>query len=72
MPFLYAVGVSNTGQNFKLAYCFLPGETEADYDFAIWQIYLLYCRYNTTPKVVITDKELALKNALCIYFPAVP
>jgi len=23
MPFLHAVGVSNTGQNFKLCYCFL-------------------------------------------------
>ena len=72
MPFLHAVGVSNTGQNFELAYCFLPGETEADYNFAIQQIYLLYCRYNVTPKVVITDKELALKNALRTYFPSVP
>jgi hypothetical protein len=72
MPFLYAVGVSNTGQNFKLAYCFLPGETEANYNFAIQQIYLLYSRYNVTPKVVITDKELALKNALRTYFPSVP
>jgi hypothetical protein len=35
MPFLYAIGVSNTGQNFKLAYYFLLGEIEADYNFAI-------------------------------------
>jgi hypothetical protein len=42
MPFLHVVGVDNTGQNFELAYCFLPGETEGDYDFAIRQIYLLY------------------------------
>lgn len=72
MPFLHAVGVSNLGQNFKLAYCFLPGETEADYNFTIRQIYLLYCRYNITPKVIITNKELALKNALRTYFPSVP
>ena len=35
MPFLYIVGVNNSGQNFKLAYYFLLGETEDDYNFAI-------------------------------------
>ena len=35
MPFLYVVGVDNTRQNFKLAYYFLLGEIEGDYDFAI-------------------------------------
>jgi len=35
MPFLHAVGVDNSGQNFELAYCFLPGETEDDYNFVI-------------------------------------
>ena len=35
MPFLYVVGVNNTRQNFKLAYYFLPGEIEGDYNFAI-------------------------------------
>ena len=72
MPFLHAVGVSNTRQNFELAYYFLPGETEVDYSFTIRQLYLLYYRYNLTPKVVIMDKEQALKNALYIYFPRVP
>ena len=42
MPFLYIVGVDNTRQNFKLAYYFLLGEIEGDYDFVIRQIYLLY------------------------------
>ena len=56
MPFLHTVGVSNTRQNFKLAYCFLPGETEDDYNFVIRQIYLLYSRYNITPNVIITDQ----------------
>ena len=72
MPFLHIVGVSNTEQNFKLTYCFLPGETEVNYGFAIQQLYLLYHRYNLKPKVVITDKEQALKNALRMYFPGVP
>ena len=35
MPFLHAVGVDNTGQNFELTYYFLLGETEGDYNFAI-------------------------------------
>jgi hypothetical protein len=72
MPFLHIVGVSNTEQNFELAYCFLLGETEVDYGFAIQQLCLLYHRYNLKPKVVITDKEQALKNALHMYFPGVP
>ena len=35
MPFLYIVGVSNTRQNFKLTYYFLPGEIEDNYNFII-------------------------------------
>ena len=35
IPFLYIVGVSSIGQNFKLAYYFLLGKTEANYNFAI-------------------------------------
>ena len=35
MPFLYIVGVNNTGQNFKLAYYFLLGKIEANYNFII-------------------------------------
>ena len=35
MPFLYTVGVSNIGQNFKLIYYFLLGKTEANYNFVI-------------------------------------
>ena len=41
MPFLYIVDVTNIGDNFKLAYCFLPSKIEGDYNFAIQQIYLL-------------------------------
>jgi len=71
MPFLYIIRVSNTKQNFELTYCFLLGETKVDYGFAIQQLYLLYHCCNLKPKVMITDKEQALKNALHIYFPSV-
>ena len=35
IAFLYIVGVSNTKQNFKFAYCFLLGNMEVDYSFII-------------------------------------
>ena len=35
MPFLYIVSVNNTKQNFKLAYYFLLGKIEGNYNFAI-------------------------------------
>ena len=35
MPFLHTVGVNNSRQNFKLAYYFLLGKTEDNYNFAI-------------------------------------
>jgi len=57
MPFLYIVGVSNNRHNFKLTYYFLPSEIEANYSFAIRQLYLLYYCYNLKPKVLIMDKE---------------
>jgi MULE transposase domain len=72
MPFLHIVGVSNTNQHFKLAYYFLPGKTEPNYNFAIQHLYLLYARYHVKPKAIVTDKEQALKNALRTYFPGVP
>ena len=72
MPFLYIVGVSNINQHFKLAYYFLLGETEPDYNFAIQHLYLLYARYYVKLKAIVIDKEQALKNALQTYFPGVP
>ena len=35
MPFLHIVGINNTRQNFELAYYFLSGEIEGDYNFVI-------------------------------------
>jgi len=72
MPFLYIIGITCTNKNFKLAYCFLSGETEPDYYYLVKQLYLLYTRVNIKPKAFITNKEQALKNALRRYFPNVP
>ena len=42
MPFLYIVGITNIGYNFKLTYYLLLGKIENNYNFIIRQIYLLY------------------------------
>lgn len=68
MLFLYITGIIGINTNFKIGYCFLFGEQEVNYYFPIKQLYLLYKYLNVNIKVFITDKEIALKNILRLYF----
>ncbi len=72
MPLLHAVAVDNFGGSFSVAFCFLRAETERDYIWAISALKSLYDRENIRPKVIITDKELALRNACRQYWRIVP
>jgi hypothetical protein len=76
MPLLYFLGVSPLGKYFSVGFCFLSGEKEEDYEWAIQQFterilpdtfdepgyvgYLL---------VVISDNDTALKTVLRREFP---
>ena len=70
MPLLNIVGVNGLGDNFHVGFAFLSAEKERDYLWAIQELKtLMRGKDITDPKVVITDRELVLMNALAVVFP---
>lgn len=70
MPLLHFIGCSNLHTWFSAAFCFLSQETEADYLFALSAFQeATGIRW---PSVIITDQEMALKNAASSVFRRVP
>ncbi|KAF3901952.1 hypothetical protein ABW20_dc0100979 [Dactylellina cionopaga] len=67
MPLLHCVGTTSTYHTFTLFICFMRAEKEADYAWAISIMRELLG--DTAPKALVTDRELALMNAIQVYFP---
>ena len=64
MPLLNVVGITNTYQTFNAGFAFLPNELESSYVWALPEMSAII-----TPKVIATDRELALMNAIKHVFP---
>jgi hypothetical protein len=71
MPLLHFLGITPLNKHFSAAFCFLPGEIEADYTWAV-QCFVESTLKDEKPGVLLTDNESALKNALTILLPDVP
>jgi hypothetical protein len=73
MPFLHIVGITSMNTTYDIAYCLLPNEEEVSYNFAITGLRLLLeTEAERSPRIFITDHEIALKNSLKAHFPEVP
>ncbi len=68
MPLLDVIGVTSFNTTFFSAFVFLRNETEADYAWALARIAQLFDGI-AKPKVIVTDRELALMRALNTSFP---
>ena len=70
MPLLNIMGTTSLGTTYYLGFIFLSGETEEDYLWALKELKIVMKGKDIIdPGVVITDRELALMNALEIVFP---
>jgi hypothetical protein len=69
MPLCSIMGVTGVGSSFFVALAFLRTEREADYSWVLQQLSALVPGFKK-PGVVITDRDLALMNALAVLFPA--
>lgn len=69
MPFFEVVGFTSTWMNFNVASAFLRCEKEDNYVWVVGVIAELCRRVGKTPKVIVTDKEVALINAIGKVFP---
>jgi hypothetical protein len=67
MPLLNIIGISSVNLPFFVAFCFLAKEEEDDYTWAMKQLRLLLLN-NIQPQVMMTDRDLALINAIHMIF----
>ena len=68
MPLMHVVGMTSFNTIFTSCMAFLQSEIEADYKWALEQVRKIYGD-TLKPKVIVTDRELALMNALTVIFP---
>ena len=68
MPLLEMIGVSSTNKTFCIAFVFMNKEKISNYTWALNCLLSLMegCLY---PRVIVTDRELALMKACNIVFP---
>ncbi len=64
MPLLNVVGITSTYATFNAGFAFLNAENEETYAWALQQFSEV-----VTPKVLCTDRELALMNGIARVFP---
>jgi len=64
MPLLDMIGVDAIGRSFYIAFIFLNGKTEKDYNWAFKRLRTLYEQCGgILPSVILTDRCLAAINA---------
>ncbi|CAH1770883.1 10294_t:CDS:1, partial [Entrophospora sp. SA101] len=68
MPLLNVVGMTSFNTTFFSCFAFLKDEKEADYEWALTCISKIF-NGMSHPKVIVTDRELALMNAIGRIFP---
>ena len=68
LPLLEIVGVTSTNLTFSVAFVYLEAERVENYTWAIEKLQSLMFA-DRLPNVVVTDRELALMNAVRLVFP---
>jgi len=68
MPFVQIVGVTSTNKTFSIAFAFMQNEKTVSYTWVLncLKLTLDMCMH---PRVILTDRELALMNACKEVFP---
>ncbi|XP_057445785.1 uncharacterized protein LOC130737925 [Lotus japonicus] len=69
IPLLEMVGLTSTGKTFSIAFCYMTQERTHDYVWALDYMKSLLTDPVRLPGVIVTDKELALMNAVSQTFP---
>ncbi|XP_058784314.1 uncharacterized protein LOC131659092 [Vicia villosa] len=64
IPLLEIIGITSTKLTFSVAYAYLEYEREENFTWALEKLKELFTSEKFLPKVVVTDRELALMNAM--------
>ena len=68
MPLLVIIGLTGLNTSFYVAFVFLRSEQERDYYWALQQLKISLDN-STQPRVIVTNRDLALMNAISTSFP---
>lgn len=68
MPLVELICVSYTGMSFQVAYAYISHEKEENYVWALEHLRQILGHY-VTPSVFVTDREVALMNAIKLVYP---
>ncbi|XP_068483428.1 uncharacterized protein [Phaseolus vulgaris] len=71
MPLFEVVGVTSTGLTFSVAFMLLASEHHYNFVWALEKLKGLFLRFDSYPKVVVSDRDIALMNAINVVFPEV-
>jgi hypothetical protein len=73
MPLLNICSVVGNKKTIQVGLCFLSGEKEGDYEWAMEAFRELMVKHGITePLLIVTDREIALMNCLDTLFPSTP
>jgi len=69
LPLLDIVGVTPTGMTFSTGFAYLEGEHVNNVVWSLEWFRGLFLRHDHLPVVIVTDRDLALMNAVKTVFP---
>ena len=69
IPLLNIIGASSIGKTTQVGLCFISGEAEYDFDWAMNVLKKLFLDHNIPlPRIIVTDRQQALMNSLNTHF----
>ncbi|KAH9451130.1 hypothetical protein Pst134EB_033549 [Puccinia striiformis f. sp. tritici] len=69
LPLLHIIGQAASNRSFSIAFCFMAYEDQESYEWAVENLKKHVWRPQRIPKVFVTDRDTALRNALAQVFP---
>ncbi|XP_073222978.1 protein FAR-RED ELONGATED HYPOCOTYL 3-like [Cicer arietinum] len=70
LPLFEIVGVTSTGLTFNVAFAYMDYERQDNFWWALEKLKELFVSNTSFPQVIVTDRELALMNAIKVVFPS--
>jgi hypothetical protein len=68
-PLLQIIGITSTDLTFAVGFSYMESEKTDNYRWALDKLKELFSKQDIFPQVILTDRELALMNAIEIVFP---
>ncbi|XP_017438319.1 protein FAR1-RELATED SEQUENCE 5-like [Vigna angularis] len=69
LPLLEIVGMTSIGLTFSVAFAFLSSERQNNFTWALEKLKGLFLTSEGGPKIIVSDRDLALMNAIANVFP---